>query len=133
MYCSPADLQQRFGEQELTQLTDRNGSGSPDAALLQKAIDDASAEINGYLRGRVALPLADVPPELAVYAADMARYRLYTISPTDEVSARYDKAIGWLRRVSEGRLTLVTDDPANSGDDAVQFESAPSIFARGTR
>ena len=52
MYCTQADIEERFGQAELVQLTDRTRTGQVDATTVARAITDASAEIEGYLATR---------------------------------------------------------------------------------
>ena len=45
MYCTQADIEERFGQAELVQLTDRTRTGQVDATTVARAITDASAEL----------------------------------------------------------------------------------------
>ena len=108
-YCTPQDLIDRFGEDELTQLTDRDALGTLDHAVIERAIDDATAEIDSYLGGRYQLPLNPVPRILTTYAADIARYRLYDEAAPDQVQRRYDDAQKFLRAAAKGEITLGID------------------------
>ncbi len=77
-YATIVDLQDRLGEARLVQLTDRADPplGVVDVVVAQKALDDADAEIDGYLAGRYVLPLATAPAVLRVHAITIASYRL---------------------------------------------------------
>lgn len=108
-YCTSAQLTTRFGEQELIQLTDRDGSGVIDDAVLAQAIGEASSEIDSYLRSRYPLPLRSTTSELARVAGDIARYRLYDDRMIDIVETRYKQAVDWLKAISSGRASLPTD------------------------
>ncbi|HJW81951.1 MAG TPA: DUF1320 domain-containing protein, partial [Acidiferrobacterales bacterium] len=105
-YVTQQKLIDRFGETEMIQLTDRNNAGTVDAAVLDQAIADAGAEIDGYLAGRYQLPLAVTPSILVLYAGDIARYRLYDDGATEEVRKRYEDAIKFLRLAAEGKVRL---------------------------
>lgn len=105
-YATQADLEARFGTDELTQLTDRVGAGVPDAAIVARALADAEAEIDGYLASRYALPLATVPPVLARIACDIARYRLWEDRASDEVRRRYEDARRLLESIARGQVSL---------------------------
>ncbi len=77
--------------------------------MLQQALDDASAEIDGYLSGRFTLPLTDVPEVLNRLACDVAIYRLQSLRPIHDLAdarRRYDDAIAMLTRVASGEMTL---------------------------
>jgi len=105
-YAIAQDLIDRFGLDELIQLTDREGTGDYDPNIAARALADADEEINGYLRGRETLPLASVPAVLKRVACDIARYRLFGISAPEEVRKRYEDARAWLRDVASGRVVL---------------------------
>jgi phage gp36-like protein len=105
-YATLTDLAARFGDEELTQLTDRLGTGVVDADVAQAALAEADAEIDAYLAGRYALPLAAVPPILVRLACDIARYRLATDTPLEEVRKRYEDARRLLENLAAGRVTL---------------------------
>jgi phage gp36-like protein len=105
-YAAQADLEARFGADELTQLTDRVGAGVPDAGIVARALADADAEIDGYLASRYALPLATVPPVLARIACDIARYRLWEDRASEEVRLRYEDARRTLESIAKGQVSL---------------------------
>lgn len=116
-YVTEQDLVDRFGEDELIQLTDRNGTGAVDQDVLLRAIDDAQAEVDSYLSTRYAVPLTPVPTVLALHAANVVRYRLYEDGATEEVEKRYKQSIAWLKDVSSGRahLDVIEREDAASG------------------
>lgn len=123
-YCTQADLIERFGEAEITQLSDRAGEGTLDSAVVASAIDDADAEIDGYLSGRYALPLASVPAVMVRLACDIARYYLFGHDVTDLVKERYDQAIGYLVQIATGVIGLGPEDPGpESGTATVQSDA----------
>ena len=63
-YATLADMQNRFSEAELIDLSDRSGAGVMDSAVIDAALNDAKATIDGYLAARNPLPLATEPDEL---------------------------------------------------------------------
>jgi phage gp36-like protein len=105
-YATQADLEDRFGVDELTQLTDRVGSGMPHPAIVARALADADAEIDGYLASRYELPLATVPPMLVRVACDIARYRLWEDRASEEVRLRYEDARRMLESIARGMVSL---------------------------
>lgn len=114
-YATPSDLIARFGEPELIQQTDLEGTGAYDPDTVGRALEDATSLINGYVSGRYALPLATVPDLLVSLCCDLARYALYVDAVPDLVKTRRDDAVAALREVSAGRLHL---DVGAAGDDA---------------
>jgi len=76
---------------------------------LQQALDDASAEIDGYLESRFALPLNDPPAVLPRLTCDIAMYRMQSLRPIHDLAdarKRYDDAVELLVRVARGEVTL---------------------------
>jgi len=121
-YAAKQDMIDRFGETELVQISNKDAAGatSIDDPALEKALADASAEIDGYLAGRYTLPLANPPPVLKRNACDIARYHLYDDRVTEQVQKRYDSTIAYLRSVGKGDISLGLDSsnqetPASSG------------------
>jgi phage gp36-like protein len=111
MYATKQNMIDRFGNAELVQLTDRElpATGAIVDAVLNKALADANAEIDGYLVGQYQLPLASVPANLELLASDIALYRLFKDRATEEVRQRYDDAVKYLRDVGQGKLSLGLD------------------------
>ena len=99
-YAVAADLLTRFGEAELLRLA-MTPSGELDEAVLQLALDDASALIDGYLAGRYPLPLAHVPAALVPICADIARHRLYGEQAPEQIAKRYEAALAFLKSVGK--------------------------------
>lgn len=131
-YCTQQNMIDRFGSEELIQLTDRANVGVIDATVLTQAIDDASSEIDSYLAGRYALPLATIPTALTRIACSMARYHLYDDAATEAVRQRYEDAVKFLRSVGTGQLDMGL---SASGDRPVAaagatMESGGRIFGR---
>src|ERR1044072_8542769 len=94
-YCTLAQLTDRYGAVMLRQLTDR--STPPAGAIVQSVIDralaDTDAAIDGYLAGRYVLPLADVPTLLAGLAQAIAIYNLHVTAVPEKIQKGYDDAM----------------------------------------
>lgn len=133
-YATHADMTARFGEPDLILLTERSDSPQDviNTDILEQAINDASAEIDGYLAGRYTLPLAVVPSVLKRICCDVARYFLGTDNAPEHVTERYKNAIKFLSAVGKGELSLgVSDSGAKAQtDDTAIMQSAGSVFAR---
>lgn len=130
-YAAQQDMVERFGADELIQLTDRATppSGAIDATVVSRALTDADAEINGYLAGRYTLPLLTVPTVLKRLACDMARYYLYDDHATEQVTQRYKDAVKFLMGVTRGDVKLDLDG-ANPVAGSVQLNASPRVFSR---
>ena len=115
-YASVTDMVDLFGVDELIQLVllEQDHVVSYDVSLVQKALDNAEAEVNAYLSARYALPLASVPGILLRLTCDIARYQLFGASLTEEVEKRYKNAVSFLKNVANGTASLGVDSEGNS-------------------
>ncbi len=132
MYADASQMQARFGEQELIELTDKNGqAGELVQTVLDGALADASATIDGYLAGRYALPLASIPQVLVPICCDLARYQLYDEQAGEQVSNRHKNAMRFLELLASGKVSLgLSDEGEVQADDLPEVVSAGSVFAR---
>jgi len=132
-YCTQQDMIERYGEEELIQLTDHTGAGVIDTATITRAITDADGDIDGRLGSRFRLPITPVPKILVRIACDIARYHLYPIAAPEHVAKRYDDAIRFIDGVAKGRISIGISAtgaaPAASGE-AVRLEGGGSVFGR---
>lgn len=124
-YGSLQQLIERFGEQMLVQLTDRAEvpAGTIDAAVVDRALADTDAAINGYVGVRYRLPLNPLPDLVTDLALTIAIYKLHVFAPDPKVKDDYDQAIRTLREISNGtvKLDAAGVEPASSGASGVQF------------
>ena len=100
MYCTTAQFDAAFGASELADLT------GEDAHTFERAEADAAGIIDGYLASRYTLPLVSVPTMVTGWALDITRYRLWDERAPDEVRRRYEDAIGQLRDLARGLISL---------------------------
>ncbi|WP_180069346.1 gp436 family protein [Acinetobacter sp. YH12112] len=128
MYATEANLVARFGG-EIQELKLMHASTS---TAVEDALQDATEEINGYIGGRYALPLPNVPSNLERMACDIARYRLYFQQPTEEVRKRYEDAISFLKLVATGKAHLQIQDAETNQIVDDQPSKKPSTMPIGT-
>lgn len=122
-YATIADLNVRFDESSLLRLGD--------ADQQNKALNDASVLIDGYIGGRYSLPLSNPPAVLTGLCCDVARYLLHDKNVPEVVKARYEQAVAMLNKFGSGKLSLLppsSDD--NKSSDLVEFQSSPAMFGR---
>jgi len=133
-YATQQDLVDRFGSDELIQLTDRANIGSIDSTVVSRALGDADAEINGYLAAQYSLPLPSVPAVLVRLACDIARYQLSADRVTESVRDRYKDAVVFLKSLSKGeaQLGVATGQSAVTSESGVSFTGPDRIFSRST-
>jgi len=107
-YATTEDMTARFGQQEVIALTDRAAAGVIDETVLAQALAEATAEIEGYLTARYALPLASVPRLVVGICCDIARYRLSgaSVLETDPTRNRYRDAVRLLEQIGAGKVSL---------------------------
>ncbi|MCE7638385.1 DUF1320 domain-containing protein [Vibrio fluvialis] len=135
MYCTADDMIKRFERYEMVKLTDKEGSGDEVvSSVLDQAISDAGATIDGYLAGVVRLPLSSVPENLNRLCADIARYYLYddVLDDTHQAARRYKESIDYLKQVAAGkiRLSMPAEAANNAATNLAEVYSAGSVFAR---
>jgi phage gp36-like protein len=133
MYASTQDLIDRFGETEIAQASNRDmPSDGIDEAVVEQALRDASAEIDGYLSARYKLPLTHVPLVLVRVCADLARYQLYDDRAPDQVSKRHDDSVKLLQRISTGQVALGLSSEGESPEasDGAEMESGGRVWGR---
>jgi phage gp36-like protein len=133
-YALQADMVARFGEQELIQLTDRENREAIVSEVLERALDDAEAEINSYLSTRYQLPFLDPPAVLKRLACDIARYCLYDERATETVTQRYEAAVKMLRAFADGKATLgllsTQQEPSPTVSTGPEYFSQAPVFTR---
>jgi phage gp36-like protein len=123
-FASLADLLDRHPEQ-LTLLAADEITGTRDDGRVERACEDASAEIRGILFARYsAADLAALDPDsaaiLRVYAMDIALYRIsVSFARTSEIlKERYDASVARLTAIAKGAGGLVVlGSGSGSGTD----------------
>lgn len=122
-YATLDQLTVRYGERMLRQVTDRSTppAGSIDADVVDRALADTGAVIDGYLAGRYVLPLASTPPLLADLAQAIAIYKLHPAAPEAKIETDYKDAIAALKQIAAGVITLQAAGiaPESSGAEGV--------------
>jgi phage gp36-like protein len=136
-YATAQDMINRYPNRDLVQLTNEDPTATTvnDVPITQ-ALADASAEIDGYIEGRFALPLIDPPAVLNRLTTDIAMYRMQSLRPLhdlEDARKRYEDAVSMLAKVAAGELTLGLaadgDEPQLAG--AVEAVQGPDrVFNR---
>ncbi len=133
MYCAKDDLIARYGEEEMLDLLE-DSDGNLDQVMLDQALADTAALIDGYLAEVCTLPLAPVPPLLVRISCEICRYYLYDDAVTDQVAGRYKAALKLLEQLAAGKLSLpsITGSALNeSSPDLAQSSAPPVVFDDG--
>lgn len=119
-YATLQTLVDQVGIGEVTLSSDRDGNQAIDVGVVERALEDASSEIDSYIGAVYKLPLNPIPGIVITYCGIIALYRmsLETASYTEEKRKRYEDAIRWLRDVAKGVASLdgeVEAQPKSSG------------------
>lgn len=118
-YTTQADLITRYGEQMLLGLTDIGmpAAGQIDTDMVARAISDADAMIDGYLRERYVVPLASPPPEISAISAAIAIWKLHSFEPGKKIETDYRDALAALKDIAKGliKLDAATVAPVTTG------------------
>jgi phage gp36-like protein len=128
-YATQQDLVDRFGEEELIQLTDRSNLNAIDVTAISRALADADAKIDSHVGSRYALPLASPQPALVPVACAIARYGLYGNRVTEAVRTAYRDAERFLEAVASGKAQLeATAVSLGNREAMVSAPSRPRVF-----
>lgn len=123
-YCTLQELTERYSHRMLVEISDRGeeATGEVDAALIGRAIADASALIDGYLKPRYRLPLPAVPSLVRDLALRISIYKAHAHVAAEKIETDYKDAIRTLADISKGIVQLDIDgaEPAPSGSAEVR-------------
>jgi phage gp36-like protein len=130
-YATLEQLTDRYGEQMLVLLTDRGpvATGTIDITVVDRALADTDAMIEGFLTDRYVLPLAETPPLLSAMAQRIAIWELHRHNPNDKIEKDYKEAMAFLDRIGKGivRLSVAGVEPVttNSGGARITDRERP--------
>ena len=108
MYATVQQMTDRFGANLLVALTDRAAvaTGLIDSAIVEKALNDASEVIDGYLASKYVLPLATTPGIVADLCQSIAIYKLHITQPDEKIVRDHQDGLKALRDILDGRLRV---------------------------
>ncbi|HEC12314.1 MAG TPA: DUF1320 domain-containing protein [Acidiferrobacteraceae bacterium] len=125
-YIVQQDLSDRFGDDELKQLADRDDDNVIDTAIIDQAITDAESVIDSYLKSRYTLPLSPVPDVIKLHCANIARYLLMGVIANEEAETRHKEALQFLKDVARGLASLGVDDATTTSGVRVVTQQGES-------
>ena len=136
-YATTATIARIYGDDFLSDITSEDADQA-DAVL--EALDQASAEIDGYLSVRYSLPRPTAPRVLERPCVDIAVYILANSHTrlTTTIEDRYKQAIRFLELLSSGKAGLGADEPVidagggagNGGNSGASFSASPRRWGR---
>lgn len=125
MYATVQQMTDRFGANLLVALTDRAAvaTGLIDGAIVEKALNDASEVIDGYLASKYVLPLATTPGIVADLCQSIAIYKLHITQPDEKIVRDHQDGLKALRDIADGRLRVPVAglDPTVTAGSGVQI------------
>jgi len=127
-YCDTGDLTEQYGYELIVRLTDKvsKPASTIDAIVANRAIADASAEIDLYLHSRYKLPLTETPAIIKRLACTLAFANLHAKEKADHPAhERAKEARSTLRGIASSALSigLSEDGKAIEGGDTIQFSA----------
>ena len=148
-YCTAADVRELIKDDMFNSILGDRYIDESDAEamaekekditlLIENAIADADAEIDGYLSKRYSPPLAEPPAVLKKFSKDIAAYNLMSRKGIEEDNSektyltRYNSAIKFLTMVAEGKVDIGAqqDDPGKTAAEGFRFRSSHRLFSR---
>lgn len=118
-YSTLEQLTDRHGQRALVALTDRDETPTDaiDTDVVDRAIEDADAVIDGYVGRRYQLPLAAVPALITDLSQAIAIWKLHRFEPPGKVKTDYEDAIRTLRDISSGSIVLDVEGEEPEGTE----------------
>lgn len=124
MYATYDDMVARFGRRQMSELESMHDDGE---LSVQKALADATEQMNSYLSVRYITPIVG-SEYLTIVACNIARYRLYMNDSTGEVQKRYDEAMAWLKDVANSKANITFAKPLTTDEQgAIKVAVAPVV------
>lgn len=142
MYATAQDMYSRYSKTAINQLADSkidvdDATGEQlqtREQIINNAILDASAAIDGYISGRITLPVDKVPAVLVRAACVLAYYNLADGVATEKAEKDKDDIIRFLEKVAAGQISLgltIDNSKLDEAGDVAVITSAGSVWARG--
>lgn len=108
-------------------------------SLAESAVEDAQAEIDGYLAKRYDVPFTKTPKVINKFAKDIALYNLVSRKGIDESDrektylTRYNAAVSFLTKVAEGKIDIGVEDihtTQTAAQNGFSMKSENRMFSR---
>jgi phage gp36-like protein len=131
IYVDPREYVQKFGYSEAVILCDQHDLNRIDTSKILKALQDATALVDGYLAKKYLVPLSPIPSMISAITANIARYMLHTENIQEVVEKNYTQDIRKLNDIAAGKLNLsVTLADSVSVGHGPSFVASKRIFTR---
>jgi phage gp36-like protein len=131
-YATLSDIETIYSPSVLDRIAYNPDLETPgrDAAMVARACDEATAEIDTHLSVTYSVPINPTPPILRQLAVDIAIYRMALTfdKMTVEITERYKSATKMLERIADGKAGLgirredvVEGETPENGGDVTSF------------
>lgn len=135
-YCTLANLTDHFGQQMLIDLTDRAAvpTNAVVTAVVDRALTDTDALIDGYIKVRYTLPMAETPAIITDLAQQISIYKLHVSVVSDKIKSDYVDALKRLAQISNGtiRLDVAGAEPESASNNSIQTNNPERPFTNET-
>lgn len=141
MYATAQDMYNRYSKATINQLADSKIDIDEDTGeqlqtreqIINNAIADASAAVDGYISGRITLPVDKVPSVLVRAVCVLAYYNLADGVATEKAEKDKDDIIRFLEKVASGQISLglaIDNSKLDEAGDVAIITSAGSVWSR---
>lgn len=135
-YASLSDMERLFGEEEITELSDRDNDDVNDVGVIDGSLEDATDFMNTYLAIRYVTPLTSISESIIKACCQLARYDLHKDHATEQVSNDKKSVIAWLKDLSSGKAVLTDSEgvavEVGKPSSGVKFSSNDRVFSDET-
>lgn len=131
-YIIQADLKDKLPDSQLLQLTDDTKSGTINATVVNDAIADSEAMVDGYVGVQYAVPMSPVPRLLKALTIDVTVFRLYLRRQRvpEDIKLGNDLALRKLEQIAKGILLLGPTAPEPVTNSAGEVFGPAREFSR---
>lgn len=149
MYCTVEEVRASIKNETLDNLIghrrieDQEAKEEKMKMIIQEAIEDADAEIDGYLNKRYPVPLKNPQKVINKLSKDIAIYNIFSRkgirkdSDEENYLIRYKNAIKFLENVAKGLIDIGVQVDEETGNvpqsmSGFRVQSSPRLFSRRT-
>lgn len=122
-YATKAMIEDIWGESFVADLIGADVNGD---TAVNRALDQASGEIDTHLSARYKTPIEGQPAALVTPCVNIAVYNLAIrhTALTTTIEDRYKHAVDLLKRIADGRAGLGADEPGVETEDGKSASGA---------
>jgi phage gp36-like protein len=132
-YATKEDIDDLYGEDLLVRVADYDRDGTPDDAVIAKALLSADEICDAYLSAQYTIPVTPTPGVVRTCAIDIAIYKmaLPRTGRTDEMRVRYEDALALLEKISTGKVGLGLPPTTSTDPDGNPMTTNPNVRRSG--